>query len=60
MIDDGIKKSSSTFFTKSCKFPNGESCSRENNTNEVILEEGHTPLYFKPAILAQICTVYEL
>ena len=47
MIDDGIKKSSSTFITKSCKIPNGESSSRENNTNEVILEEGTYPTLFQ-------------
>ena len=47
MIVDGIKKSNSTFITNSCKMPNGESSSRENKINEVILEEGTYPTLFQ-------------
>ena len=47
MIVYGIKRSRSKFLTRSCKIPNGESSSRENNTNEVILEEGTYPTLFQ-------------
>ena len=47
MIVDGINQSRSKFLTRSCKIPNGESISREINTNEVIFEEGTCPTLFQ-------------
>ena len=47
MIVDGINQSRSKFLTMSCKIPNGESSSRENNANEVIFEEGTYPTLFQ-------------
>ena len=47
MIVDGIKRSRSKFLIRSCKIPNGDSSSRENNANEVIFEEGTYPILFQ-------------
>ena len=47
MIVDGIKKSRPKFLTRSCKIPSRELGSRENNSNEVIFEEGTYPTLFQ-------------